>query len=373
MAIVKKIAVIGAGNGGCAAAADLAARGYRVSLYSRRAETIAPIIERGGIQYEGALGQGFAEIDEVTDDIAQAAAGAQLLLITVPTTAHAFLAGELAPVIAEDQIIMLNPGHTGGSLHFAATLRKFRPKAPFKICEVYTLTYSCRLKGPARVWVGHRATNLSFASFPGKHGHELYGAVKEVYPGIVPAKNVLETSFMNINAIEHPPQTILNAGWLEHTKGDYYFYYEGTTPCVARVIEALDEERRAVAKALNIPTKTFLEFFYLSGYTTERAYRTGSVYQALQESAPNRYIKGPQSLDHRYMHEDVGMGLVPLSEFGKVARVETPIMDSLVHLASAMMRIDYRRDGLSLEKMGLGAVTKERLEDYLFEGPRMSS
>src|SRR5207253_2941288 len=47
---IRKIAVLGAGNGGCAAAADLTLRGYEVRLFSRSESTLAPIDKRGGIE-----------------------------------------------------------------------------------------------------------------------------------------------------------------------------------------------------------------------------------------------------------------------------------------------------------------------------------
>lgn len=46
---ICRIAILGAGNGGCAAAADLTLRGYQVRLFSRSDATLLPIIKRGGI------------------------------------------------------------------------------------------------------------------------------------------------------------------------------------------------------------------------------------------------------------------------------------------------------------------------------------
>ena len=46
---IRKIAVLGAGNGGCAAAADLTLRGFEVRLFSRSEETLMPIRKLGGI------------------------------------------------------------------------------------------------------------------------------------------------------------------------------------------------------------------------------------------------------------------------------------------------------------------------------------
>lgn len=45
---VKEIAILGAGHGGLAAAADLGIRGFGVRLHARRQETLDPIIRQGG-------------------------------------------------------------------------------------------------------------------------------------------------------------------------------------------------------------------------------------------------------------------------------------------------------------------------------------
>jgi len=367
---MKTIAVLGAGHGGCAAAADLTLRGYEVRLTSRRRETLAPLLERGGIELAGAAGEGFARVARITPDLTDAVTDADLLLVTVPTTAHGYYAAALAPCLAPQQIVMLNPGHTCGGLHFAAELRRQGVAWPARVCEAFTLTYGCRKTGPAAVKVMSVTTNLLFSAFPGRQRDELLAECRQAYPNLVPADNVLHGGFLNINAIEHPPQALLNVGWLEHTQGDYLFYYEGTTPGVGRAIDALEAERRAVAAALGIRTVDFYEIFWRAGYTTEAAAQTRSAYRCLQESAPNRWVKGPKSLDHRYIHEDVGYGLVPMAAFGRLAGVPTPVMDALIELASVVNGLDYRREGLTLARMGLEGVALPELERFLLEGPR---
>jgi len=316
----------------------------------------------------GAAGEATVPLPLVTDDLAKAVEGADVLLLTVPLSAYPFYARGLAPLVAHGQIIALNPGHMGGGLYLAHEIHGLSGKRGLRMCEFTTLTYGCRMKGPAWVDIKHITRNLAFAAFPGKYQTALYEAIKPLYPDIIPAKSVLETGFLCINAIEHPPQIICNAGWVEYTQGEYLFYYEGTTPSVGRVIDAVDKERMAVAAAAHVPTKPFVRYFYESGYTTASAAHLATAHAALQESAPNRWVKGPKNLDHRYIHEDVGWGLVPWSELGRVLQVPTPVMDALITLASILNQIDYRRDGLTLERMGLADKDVTALERYMYEG-----
>ena len=153
---------------------------------------------------------------------------------------------------------------------------------------------------------------------------------------------------------------IMNAGWIQHTSGDFLFYREGFTEAVGRVTAAVDAERIAVAKALGVPAMPFLDVFYNAGLTTKAARDSGDIARACKESAPNKTIKSPSSLDHRYVHEDVGYGLVPMAALGRLAGVATPTIDALIHLAGLAVGIDYARDGLTLEKLGLAGKSPRR-------------
>ena len=365
---IKKVAVLGAGNGGCAAAADLTLRGYEVRLFSRSESTLLPIFKRGGIELVEDGAEKFAAPSFVSSNLPSVVNGADLVIIAAPAVAHEYLAQNLARQLAEGQRILLNPGHTGGSLHFANILRSAGLKANIKLCETVTLTYICRMPQLARVEIYRRTTSLRCAAFPGKHTAELVREIQEIFPNVIPAANVLETGFANINAIMHPAGMLGNAGWIEKTAGDFYYYREGITPAIAAWIEAVDRERLEIVQRLGLDPLRFVDIFYQAGLTSEAARTSGSIYRAINESEPNRTIKSPKTLDHRYLREDVGYGLVPMAEIGRLLGVKTPVIDALITLASVVNRADYRKDGLTLEKMGLAGVTPEHLPGVLHNG-----
>lgn len=367
---VKNVAILGAGNGGCAAAADLTLRGFGVRLFNRTPERLQPIVERGGLDLQGVAGEGFARLHLITTDVAAATEGVDVLVLTLPTSALVDYAPLLAPVLKPGQVIFLNPGHMGGSLYFANALRRLRPGFDPRICEATTLTYACRMAGPAAVRIFNVATNLLFAALPARNTQALHQMLAPLFPSLVPAENVLQTGLQDLNAIEHPAQMVCNAGWVEHTKGDFYFYFEGTTPGVSSVIEAVDEERMNIAAAARVPTLSFVDYFARAGYTTREAAATGRVFDAMQASEANRWIKGPKSLQHRYLTEDVAWGLVPWINLARVFGVQTPTMEALTALASIMNGQDYMSTGLTLERMGLeGAGDAKTLLDIVTRGP----
>jgi opine dehydrogenase len=365
---IRKIAVLGAGNGGCAAAADLTLRGYQVRLFSRSDATLLPIIKQGGITLWEAGEAKFAAPYFHSPHIVPVIDGVDLIIVAAPAVAHEYLAQSIAAHLRDGQRILLNPGHTGGSLHFANILGRAGNKATIRLCETVTLTYICRMIRPAHVEIYRRTTKLRCAAFPARDTHDLIGEIQSIYPNVTGAENVLATGLSNINAIMHPAGMLGNAGRIENTAGDFLYYREGITPAIAAWIEAIDKERLQIVNSLGLKPMPFIEIFYQAGLTSDEARVSGSVYRAIHESEPNLKIKSPAGLDHRYIHEDVGYGLVPMAEIGRLFGIKTPVMNSLITLASVANGIDYSREGLTLEKMGLANAKAEELAAILQNG-----
>jgi opine dehydrogenase len=124
----------------------------------------------------------------------------------------------------------------------------------------------------------------------------------------------------------------------------------------------------AIVRSLGLKPLRFVEIFYQAGLTTAEARDSGSAYQAIHDSEPNTTIKSPPSLEHRYIREDIGYGLVPMAEIGRLLGVKTPVMDALITLASTALGVDFRTAGVTLEKMGLAGVKPENLPTILHDG-----
>lgn len=365
---MKRIAILGAGNGGCTTAADLTLRGFPVVLYNRSlSQTLQDIREKGGLEYTGLLGEGFVPIP-VTTNLQEAVEGAELIMIVVPGPGHAYYGRALAPILQDGQMVLLSPGHMGGGLHFQRVLKEMAPALRVKVAEVNTLPYGCRLMGPARVGVYVNRKPVLFSAFPGKYTEEMKKIITQLYPASVTAQNVLECGLNYLNALMHIPGMLMNAGRIEFGRGDFYFYSQGITPSVGRTIEALDRERVQGLMKLGLPPVTFLERFFRQGYTTPEGLASGSVYRAFQESEANRSRKAPQDLNHRYLMEDGPYGILPMSEVCHLAGVPTPVMDALMVLASVAAGIDFRKEGLTLDKMGLAGVKLKQIDAFLLEG-----
>jgi opine dehydrogenase len=348
------IAVLGGGNGGFAAAAHLATEGHRPQLYNRSEGTIEEIRSAGAIRHSGVLGEGTAAVPVITTDLGRALDGADLVMVCLPATALAGLARQLAGHLDGSRPLVLNPGATGGALAVRRTLEDAGCETIPPIAETNTLTYIARKRGEDRVHVSALVDNVRCAPLPAG-ATDAVEAVRELYPSLKPVPDVLHTALSNVNAVLHPPGIVLSAAWIEHAGGDFRFYYDAGTPAVASVMADLDAERLAIADALGVDVDPFPAMFADIGSTSEAAGESGSFHRMLTESEPNKSIKAPPSVDHRYFNEDIPFGLVPMAELGRWAGVDTPVIDSLVTIAASINGTDYRDAGWSLSDLGIRA------------------
>jgi len=104
------------------------------------------------------------------------------------------------------------------------------------------------------------------------------------------------------------------------------------------------------------------------GYTNAAGRDGGTAYDVFHNSEPNRWIKAPATIDHRFLNEDVPYGLVPIAELGNVAQVPTPCADAVIEIASIVAGRSYRRDGLTRDRMGIGAMTVSQVTTLLRTG-----
>ena len=362
------VLVLGAGNGGFAMAADLILRGHRATLYNRTSDTLSAVVDQGGIRYTGVLGEGFAPIESVTTDLAGVVARADLIIACVPATAHRSIARALAHHLEEGQAILLNPGGMLGSLAFLRELRASGHSGNVRIAETGTLTYICRKPDPGSVFITNVLKSVPFAAFPASSTKDFLEDVEDIVPNLKPASHILAAGLANVNAVLHPPAMVLGAAWIEHTQGDFRYYLDAATPAVAHLLEALDMERRAVARAWGVDVPSFPQLFASIGSTSSEAGEKEDYLLTLLDSTPNHHIKAPPSLDHRYMHEDIPFGLVPMIDLGRAAGVETPTMTAVAQIACVSTMRDYWAESRTLDSLGLGGWSKEHVLELLEEG-----
>ena len=351
------IAVIGAGNAGYAMAAHLSLAGYTVRLYEMPAfaHNLDPIRRQGGIRLTGVMGEGLATLDRVTSDIAEAIAGASHIFVVTQAIAHEMIADLCAPHVEPGQTYAIFPG-SGGSLIFANRFRAAGVLAGVFLAETVTLPYSCRIREPG--WVNIHAgpgVREVIGVFPARTTDAVVENLRIVYPMLAPARHVLEVALYNPNILLHPIGVIFNLGRIEYANGEFWMYREGFTPSVMKILRALESERVALLRKLDVEPMDF-EAFY--------TYRYGDKWENFAAVSS----KGPASAATRYISEDIPIGMVLLSSLGTLLDVPTPTADALIHLGSVIHATDYRTPGRTVARLGLDGYSADEIVHYLNDG-----
>ncbi len=357
-----RFAVLGAGHGGMAMAGHLGLMGYPVKMFNRSASRLEPIQIAGGIELVGEI-DGFGKLQMASSEMAEVVNGADVIMIVVPANAHRYMATQVAPYLQDGQLIILNPGRTGGVFEFHQVLKERGVKKEIMIAEAQTLLYACRNTNPAQVRIFDVKNSVPIAALPGYQTVEVIKIVHGAFPQFVPGDNVVKTGLDNIGAIFHPALMVLNAARIESTRGDFQFYFEGITKAVATILERLDQERVAVAAALGFKAMTAREWLYIA-YDAHGK----TLYDAIRNNIGYKGIYAPPTMDHRYLWEDVPMSLVPISSLGDLLGVATPAIKHLIHLAGVMSGCDYWNDGRTVEKMGLANLSHKEIRRVALEG-----
>jgi opine dehydrogenase len=354
-----RVAVLGAGNGGVASAFDFAQHGHEVALYApaEYGENVVAVDRAGGITAGGDL-EGFVEIRYAGTDAAAAMEGAELVVIVGPAYAGDALAADAAPHLADGMAVLVCPGSCAGAIAFKRVAGLPLEDDRILVGETSTLPYAVRVTEPGVINVFLKlTTDVYLAAIPRAGTDRLLGLVKDTWPAVEPAGSVFQTTLQNGNPVIHPAVTLLNAGLLERTGGDFLFYEEGVTEGVGRLIEAVDRERLAIAAALGVTVLSEPAIGRRQGYMREENYSTG------YSTAPGFLgIKAQSQLDHRYLTEDVGWSLIFLTGLARKLGVPTPVMDSVIEIASVVLARDFRAEGKrTLTTLGLDDLSPEQL------------
>jgi opine dehydrogenase len=354
------VAIVGAGIGGTEMAGYLGLHGTRVRVHDIRKEAVGGIRDRGGLEVSG-IASGFAHVERATTDLAEAVDGATLIAVTTLNNDHQAVARQLAPLLRDGQVICLIPGYVGGSFEFRRTLAAAGCRAAIKLGEMDNFPFTGAVLGPAAVRVASLKRQLQVAALPAADGGAVLDLVQRALPPATLARNVLQTALATMNPVLHVPGMLGNQGRLDAGER-FQFYGAGITPSVARVVEALDAERVALARAFGVEVPT------VRGWLARTYGLEGPELYPLIQRLHHEIFKdspAPGALNARYVTEDVPYGLVPIAELGRLAGVPTPVAHALTVLASAALGRDFVREGRTLARMGLEGRTLTTIQGDL--------
>ncbi|KAJ9489834.1 hypothetical protein VN97_g3420 [Penicillium thymicola] len=357
------VTIIGAGPCGCAFAADLASRGKSVMLYAHpdhRGGTDMIEKNNGWLNAAGEISGKFQI--KTTSDLYIAIRHSPFIVTTVPSYGQDTILTLLSQFDLRNHTLIINVGN----FFYLSARSKINAHA---ILETDISPYATRIQGDTVFVKGCKKSLSIWAEPPNttqverldpqaelglRHKVEMIFSQKLVW-----CQNLLEVGLNNVNPVVHCPAALMNAGWIEATKGDFYFYAQGMSPSVSRVTEKVDKERLAISDAYGLKI-TPITAYMNQNYNNDREYSdyhdfaSGSVVH-------NKTKSSPSSLNHRYLLEDVLYGLVPWYELGLKCGLTSPTIRALIEMAAVVSGFDYFEHGRTLKSAGLGDATKDQV------------
>ena len=319
----KPIAIIGAGNGGQTTAAWLSNQGYQTRIFDVMEDTVAKLNELGGVNIYGNTDfPGFGKIQFATTDIAKAIDGCEVIFIILPEIYHVSIAQKLAPHLVDGQIVVIDPVSGLGILAFKKALAEAGCKADISLAATSTLLFAARIQTTGDVFVTGQKTELSIVAIPNSKREIIKEAIYPVFSQHHFIDNSIQLALDNLNLIFHPGPTLLYTAQIE--KGEKFNYYNDMVPSQITLMKALDQERMAICAAYGVKLP-------------DECYKG---------------IMGPNSLQVRYLLEDVPFSLRSVQILGKIAKVPTPVIDSVCTIGEALVG-DVMAEGYTMEALGL--------------------
>ena len=141
-----RVAILGSGNGGTAAAFEWAQAGHEVSLwdFEEFGENIAAIVASGHIEGRVKF-EGTAPVRYAGHDLARAVDGADLVLIVGPAYAHEAMGEALRGHLSTEAAYCMLPSGCNGAVVLKKALGLDLRDDTYVIGETGTLPYGCRL------------------------------------------------------------------------------------------------------------------------------------------------------------------------------------------------------------------------------------
>jgi len=248
---------------------------------------------------------------------------------------------------------------------FAKAAHDIGNRAAVSFAETGTLPWLTRKHGPFEVAITIRAKRLPVGVLPLKSADHAIDVIGRAFPGVIePCGDALSGALMNAGPIIHPPLIVMNAGPIEHFER-WDIHKEGTQTSIRRVTDALDTERIAVREGLGYDGPHFPLANHYAREGEQWMYGRGS-HDRLTDSGDWR--ERIVLTNHRYMREDLRLGLSFLVSVAQMAGIATPLAKAFLDIGGAICGEDFMQDGRTLASLGLGDLSRDELQTLLRKG-----
>ena len=337
-----RIAVLGGGNGAYAAAADLADQGHEIRFWRRDRMALAALRQAGGaIMLEDFRDARPVRLALVSDDLAPALRDAELIVIPAPAFAQAEIARQVAPHLAPGQVVLLPPG-SFGSYAMARLARDAGCRAPVSFAETGTLPWLTRKHGPFEVAITIRAKRLPAGVFPLSPPEQAFAVIRRAFPGDRAVRRRAVRCADECRA-DHP-----SAADRDECRADRAFRALGHPQGRHASQRSAASPTRSMPNAsrcarLSAMARRIFRWRIITPTEGEQwMYGRGS-HDRLTDSGDWRERIDPD--EHRYMREDLRLGLSLLVSVAELAGVATPLARAFLAIGRRDLRRGFLKDG----------------------------
>lgn len=359
-----RFTIIGCGNSGLIHAAKLYEKGHKVALLktSNTNGRFFDIIQEEKcfkVKDDTIQGNGREFVVKpvlITRDVKDAIEFGDIIMVTTTTLQHEFVAQLIAPHVRDGQIIILVPGYMG-SLIFKKYINK-----NIIYSEWETTAYNGRIVNNEYVRISFYNPRNAISVLPVAKTKDVLDVLSKCFDNTkYSRKHILESAFHNPNMIVHPIGILFSASRIEYSNGEFWMYREAFTPSVINVIKAFDVEKNKVLQAFGCEP---LDYFEAAKWRNEEDLNIDAM--AVFRSFADSSNKGPSFINHRYLLEDVPMGLGLYVSVAKLVGVDTSIQEGIMALASALLGKDLRKGARTIQYLlDKNDVTMEEIKQVI--------
>lgn len=349
-----RLAVLGAGAVGPAAAVLAASRGHSVSIWSPSGAGTAGIGH--SIEAEGAV-TGHVPL-RVAPGLREALEGAEVALLAVPAYALPALLPRIAEALPPDLPLLVAPAASLAPLALDALMAaRGAPAQRAAIGAMATTPVTARRLAPARVRVAAIRAAVDMAALPASAAPEMGALATTLFGHASPAApSALHAGLANANPIIHAVLALTNVTRIE--RAEEWPQYGLMTPAACRMMEALAEERGALARSFGITVLSLGESLHRANGVPLAPLAEMAAAIALSRGA----VAGPARMETRYVTEDVPYGLAFYLWLARGRDQSMPVTDATVTTLESLWGRDLRRNPL------LDALDPASLDSALTQG-----
>lgn len=358
-----RFTIIGCGNAGLIHAAKLYESENEVVLLKTsdyNSEFFDKMQKEGGYNVQDLVDnrEFYVKPALITRDIKQAIEFADVIMVMTTTTHQEKIAQLISPFIKDGQIIVLVPGYMG-SLLFKKYIKK-----DVVYCEWETTAYNGRIIDNEFVRISFYNPRNAISCLPSSKNEEVKDLLSQYFPNTrYCRKHILESALHNPNMIVHPIGMLFSASRIEYSDGDFYMYKEAFTDSIINVINNFDKVKNQILVAFDCEP---LNYFDAAKWRNEEDLSIDSltVFRSFADSSN----KGPTIINHRYLNEDVPMGLGLFISIGKIVDVDTSIQEGIMALSSALLNKDFKKESRTIQYLlQKENISLEDIRDNIFQ------